>query len=726
MAESIEYSSIVKFINEDIIQGKLSVQAGGMNFGAPASKGDVIYTGLANAAVTTEALIIQLEEIEGIKEYLVNNKLMINLVSESLKSTILEQTKTTKKMISIEILCFGLAVAGFYWMNFEDSDEKMQNILYILGATIVAFMLSGPGEELVNYIKNYFFGVSSQPISPEQAARELKQAKESNPEIVTNKSKVNQELLSKTKIVVDGGSLNAAANAVVDFVKKNFKLIVAAVGGTAAIAAFFLVDPNLSLSENVSKLLGRRSSKNASYYFNASNGRIEVTGSTNKTVTLNSSKHFGINGIVMKVAGDKITYTVNGTELDSISYIEGKPVHTALVMAYMVKERSYHMPSSVSGKSDSDFVYAIEDDGSVRLFKKKPDGSQGEEVASINMAIRHQMSGDEAGAKKAREEVCKKLFVSQNSSTVCSAHFYNILGKSALGMLNNLSKPATKEDVQEALIKADPHVQYEILKNLDWKMKVSNGNKEMVTVDQWLERLDQDTRAEMKSLVAEYKKYFNTNGHVKSILDRMVANLNNNSRLLDEKYKEAVSTPQPAIRRRRARLSAAQVSNLRSQVLTDNVSLNSPFPVPGRPGVFLTNYSSPFGMNGGADNSLQAKFSSMKQALASFNQKLSSDTERKINSKIEEINELDSRLADIHRKINEYTRILRTEKYPTNFSRTVSLSDIENLISQYKSGTQEQTKQIVTLSTAFGKIKMLLEKADVSGKPSSKNYLFDL
>jgi hypothetical protein len=39
---------------------------------------------------------------------------------------------------------------------------------------------------------------------------------------------------------------------------------------------------------------------------------------------------------------------------------------------------------------------------------------------------------------------------------------------------------------------------------------------------------------------------------------------------------------------------------------------------------------------------------------------------------------------------------------------------------------QEQTKQIVTLSTAFGKIKMLLEKADVSAKPSAKNYLFDL
>jgi hypothetical protein len=68
-------------------------------------------------------------------------------------------------------------------------------------------------------------------------------------------------------------------------------------------------------------------------------------------------------------------------------------------------------------------------------------------------------------------------------------------------------------------------------------------------------------------------------------------------------------------------------------------------------------------MNGGADTSLESKFSHMKQALSAFNQKLSSDTERKINSKIEEIKELDFRLSDIHRKINEYTRILKSIFY---------------------------------------------------------------
>lgn len=700
MAESIEYSSIVKFINEDIIQGKLSALVGGSAEGAK--------------EVNNEALKKELSSMPELASVIKNQGVIIDILADTLASQIVD-AQFQKYRTQIGILCFGLAVAGYHWMNSTDSEERNQRITYILGTTIIAFVLSGPTTELLTYVKNLLMGKSDgyrkKAIGKELDTQEI------------NKFKTSLQGYAE----INGGGAKAisdAAKKVFDFVKENLPIILGVVGAVAVAGYFADVRLGESLSQNVTRILGlgkSSSSKNASFHFNASNGRIEVTGSANKDVPLNSSKHFGIDGIKMIVRGSDITYRVNETPLDSISYIEGKPVHTALVMAYMVKDRSSHMPSAVSSKADAGYKYAIEDDGSVRLFNES-----GAEIASINMAIRQQLEGKVEDAKKTREEVCRALFKVGESDATCSAHFYNILGKSALGMLENMGKVASKEGVADALVTAKPHIQYEILKNLDWKMKVSNGNKEMVSVDQWLERLGQDTRPEMKSLVAQYKEYFAGNSAVKSILDRMVANLNNNTRLLDEKYKEAVATPQPAIRRRRARLSAAQVANLRSQVLTDNVSLNAPFPVPGRPGVFLSNYSSPFGMNGGADNSLQAKFAAMKQSLAAFNQKLSSDTERKINSKIEEITELDTRLSDIHRKINEYTRILRTEKYPTNISRTVSLSDVENLVNQYKSGTQEQTKQIVTLSTAFGKIKMLLEKADVNSKPSAKNYLFDL
>jgi len=127
------------------------------------------------------------------------------------------------------------------------------------------------------------------------------------------------------------------------------------------------------------------------------------------------------------------------------------------------------------------------------------------------------------------------------------------------------------------------------------------------------------------------------------------------------------------------------------------------------------------------DNSYAKHFDTIKQSLSRFNKKLSSDTDRKINSKITKINNLNFQLENIHKKINEYTRILRNEKYPTEISKIVTMSDIENLINQYQVGTQKQTKQIVTLSTVFVKIKILLEKQNTSlTNPSEKSFMFNL
>jgi len=469
-------------------------------------------------------------------------------------------------------------------------------------------------------------------------------------------------------------------------------------------------------------------SGSGSFSFDTTKGDIVIIGSIkNTTVTLNMNKHFGIEGIKMVIQGNNITYQVNETPLDAHSYIEGKPVHTALVMTYLVKDKHYNkFAPQMSTKSDSEYLYSFDDDGSVRLFKKDSNGTRGAEIASINTAIRKQLEGDATGSTKDQTEVCQTLFGVKIDNPTCANHFYNILGKSAMGMLKNMGEAAKNDSVVQTLINAQPHIKYEILKNLDWKMKISNGKKEMATPDQWLERLEQDIRPSIKLLASEYKTYLNTTPHVKNILERMVMDLNNNTSLLDLKYKEAIQTPQPAVRKRQFRLSAAQVSSLRNQVLTENVALNTPMAVPGYPGFNLVELGSTQ-FRGGSNGSYEQHFENIKHSLAGFQQKLSSDTDRKIKSKIFEINDLTSKLDNIHKNITEYTKILRSEKYPTGISRTVTLSDIENLINQYKSGTQEQTKQIVTLSTAFGKIKMLLEKQEVNAtKPSKNNFMFDL
>jgi len=786
MAESIEYSSIVKFINDDIIQEKLAhlvKHIGGMNSrnmlrmspevanpypqnkkvervtspsaSASAPPKDLKVAGIDFAKA---AQVAQVPNAPESKSQILSEISSRN--SSDLLKTLNDGLSEKVKLLAgpwssaVEIVLKSIMTGGssnpkrsssstFSGDSAQDPSskflERSVQSPYVKTATVTFGLAIGAllysNSEETQFLALASFGAlvlavaNAEEITVEVAINKVKEVAGS---IVT---KVKEALGFKKDDATPISSSLSSNTSDKDENKDENKDI--NLGGGA-----FIVDPILGFLKLLWGLVtmpftaiynlfvgSSSASKSVSFAFDSTKGDIVVIGKMKRTaVKLNSSSHFGITGIEMVVDGDKVTYTVNGTPLDAHSYIEGKPVHTALVMAYLVKDKHFNKfaPHSTAAKSDAAFLYSIEDDGSVRLFKKDPNGARGEEIASINTAIRKQLEGDEKGAIADRTKVCKDLFNVKPDNKTCADHFYNILGKSAMGMLQNMGAAAKTDSVSQALLNAEPHIKYEILKNLDWKMKVSNGKKEMATPDQWLERLEQDTRPAIKSLAAQYKKYFDDNVHVKTILEKMVMDLNNNTRLLDEKYKEAVQAPQPAVRRRKARLSAAQVASLRSQVLTENVALNSPMPVPGYPGFNLIELR-PNQLHGGSSGSYEQHFENIKQSLAGFNQKLSSDTDRKIKSKISEINELTSRLDTIHKNITEYTKILRTEKYPTGISRTVTLSDVENLINQYKAGTQEQTKQIVTLSTAFGKIKMLLEKQEVnSAKPAEKNFMFDL
>jgi hypothetical protein len=249
----------------------------------------------------------------------------------------------------------------------------------------------------------------------------------------------------------------------------------------------------------------------------------------------------------------------------------------------------------------------------------------------------------------------------------------------------------------------------------------------MVDVDQWLERLSEDNRDSVKQQVNKYKEYLNTTyPQVKEILNYMVNDINNNSRLLDEKYKEAVQQ-QLETKPIKRRLTSAQIANIRAQNISENNILNMPFVMNGVPGAYLypTNHN-PYIKTGGDYNyDYNYELNILKKSLSGFNQKLSSRTEKKIEEKIMNIEILENELQQIHEKMNEYTQILRSEKNTVMHGKQVSLKDIENLINQYQVSSKQQTKEIVTLTTAFGKIKMLLEKQDMN--PISKqNYLYDL
>ena len=76
----------------------------------------------------------------------------------------------------------------------------------------------------------------------------------------------------------------------------------------------------------------------------------------------------------------------------------------------------------------------------------------------------------------------------------------------------------------------------------------------------------------------------------------------------------------------------------------------------------------------------------------------------------------------MHKKINTYTKILRSDKNARYYKKEVRIEDIEELINNYAVNTKKQTKYIATVTTAFGKIKMLLENQDMEDLKEKENY----
>ena len=466
--------------------------------------------------------------------------------------------------------------------------------------------------------------------------------------------------------------------------------------------------------------------------FNTSTGKFDIIspvstgliadflGSTTQIV-ISSGSHFDIEKIYINISNKGvITYQTDNTVLDSISYIENKPVHTAIVLAYLIKDKHFSYLTTKSSSSSvgepEDYKFHFEDDGSLILTKRENNIDR--KVLSVSMVLRQQMTNDSnqlVEAAKNKKKVCNNLFGADESEH-CTKHFNSILGKAGLNMLQNLGEAISTTSILNALNNAPVNVQYEILKNLDWKMKLLNGKKTMVTVNEWVNRLKSDIRPAIVKSGESYENFFNTQdsgSQIKTLLENMVNRINNNSRLLQEKYQEAVQqSTTPSTKRR---FSSEKIGKLRSQVITENNILNTPFPIPGRPGA-LGYVLQPL-TGGGNNNSFfsdkyKQAFDTIKRSLSGYNQKLSLNTQSDIESKLKKIEELETDLSNLHKKINKYTQILKTEKN-ARIGTNVSEEDIDDLINQYATNSKKQSRYIATITTAFGKIRMLLDKQEM-------------
>ena len=226
------------------------------------------------------------------------------------------------------------------------------------------------------------------------------------------------------------------------------------------------------------------------YSFNQDTGLIEYNNNDkndfNHIITsICHTEYYDIKEIYMITKKDNsIVFDINNLIIDNtnnnISFIQNKPIHISLIMAYILSKKI-------------NFISNLNLDLNI----------------NINSII-------ETNNNKNYDNVCTEIFGKNYNNETCSRHFYSILGKSGISMMNNLNQ----QNLTKTLINANPTIQYEILKNLDWKIKVKNNKKIFINVDEWLKIISSDKQKQL------YTEYLNNNILVKNIINNIVNNLN--------------------------------------------------------------------------------------------------------------------------------------------------------------------------------------------------------
>ena len=216
------------------------------------------------------------------------------------------------------------------------------------------------------------------------------------------------------------------------------------------------------------------------FSFNKNTGLIEfndtITDINSIITSIADINSLNINHIFMITNRDKITFKINNetleNDINNLSIIDNKPIHLALVMAY------------IFSKNDN-----------VKL--------------------------------ESYQEKCKTIFGSYTEN-ICAKHIYSVLGKSSISMLNNLGVEINSSKLEQNLLNADIEILYEILKNLNWKFKITSKKQHLVDVDEWNKIVNSD-------YIELYDTYFRQHNNIRILLNNIVTKINNNSDFINKK-----------------------------------------------------------------------------------------------------------------------------------------------------------------------------------------------
>jgi hypothetical protein len=363
-----------------------------------------------------------------------------------------------------------------------------------------------------------------------------------------------------------------------------------------------------------------------SYVFNGETGHIEYNGpNVGKIETIVSPQFKFYIGYKTK-----IQYLIDSKPMDTVSYVEARPIATALVMGWI--ESNKIKPTSVEkivAQSQSKYQFEMGSDNSITIYNKETK----QPVQTIQTSVNLWLESNPDQAQKVATQVCEEMF-GANSNSTCSQYFYSVLGKSALSMIKIFGKQVeTSSDLKTLLLTVNPGIKYEILKKLGWKVDQTN---KLIGFDTWI-----------KTQPVEISAYFATKSgpDVKAILESYVQDVQthlSNQIIKDQELNQS----NPKIKSNKSkRLSSYQIAMLRSKQIDQTSKLIQ--------GPIITgplNHLLKLNMVGGYTNQtnqtnpldeLESKYQMIKLNLSNANKSISSNTDRKINLLIKSVSELE-------------------------------------------------------------------------------------
>lgn len=365
----------------------------------------------------------------------------------------------------------------------------------------------------------------------------------------------------------------------------------------------------------------------SSYTFNGSTGHIEYVGippaKIETIITPNIKFYIGYD---YKLAKTQTEYFVNGEQMETISYIQSRPIATALVTAWFESEGK---PSyKLTHPTQSKYQFEINPDGKIIVYDKATQVPIQSIQTSIDLWVGPNPNPSQAQA--VATQVCKEMFGIGTglANPTCSQYFYSVLGKSALSMMKIIGSQVEKsDDIKTLLTEANPGIKYEILKKLSWTM---DSKRNLIPYDSWVKSQSQQTREYLETKPGQI---------VKSILKTYIQDVQAHLSQISEKNKESDEQKYKSRPINKSkRLTPSQVAMLRS----DQIKKTSKLIDYGYPGLNLNlNQTQPI-ISGGADEFV-TKYQKIKTELASFGKLVSSNTEKKIIELIDSINLLEQR-----------------------------------------------------------------------------------